>query len=159
MAAELTKVYFDTCVYLSVLLPGQDESGAAAAALESARQGRTLGYTSALVMAEAIGVSEIRAPQGITRHEREQRIDRARDYVLSTGFRHVDITARAGTLATQFAIDFQLGGPDSLHLALAHTSGCSELHTSDGGLLAVGSKLPGLTVRKPHGDVQGEFPL
>ncbi|WP_436700995.1 type II toxin-antitoxin system VapC family toxin [Nocardioides sp. BYT-33-1] len=149
MASDPAKVYFDTCVYLAVMLPGQTEAREAAAALRDAEQGVTLGHISGLVVSEAIGNSKLRAPQGVAKVDRDQRLDTARDYFLNTGFRYVDITARAGTLAMQYAVDFQLGGPDSLHLALAVMSRCDQLFTYDRGLLQVGDKIPGVFVCRP----------
>ncbi len=151
------KVYFDTCVFLAVLLSEEEGQDSARAALEAAEQGFLRGCFSALVVAEAIGSAKLRAPQGIPKKERDHRIDAARDYFLATSFLNVDVTARAGTLAMQYAIEFQLSGPDSLHLALAKMSNCDELHTFDGGLLGVGTSIDGLAVRKPWGHPQGTF--
>ncbi|KAB2807972.1 type II toxin-antitoxin system VapC family toxin [Pimelobacter simplex] len=150
-------MYFDTCVYLAVMLPGEPGAREAAAALSAAERGATLGHTSALVVAEAIGNSKLRAPQGMPKPARDKRLDQARDYFLASDFRYVDITARAGTLAMQYAVDFQLAGPDSLHLALASVSGCDQLFTFDKGLLDVGSRVPGLIVCKPFVDQSSIF--
>lgn len=152
MATESVKVYFDSCVLLAVLLPNQDGAEDARSALSAAQQNITLGHTSALVVAETIGNAKLRAPQGIPATERDRRIDLARDFILGCGFRYVDATARAGTLAMQYAIEFQLSAPDALHLALATMSGCDELHTFDRGLLAVGDKVAGLEVCTPRVD-------
>lgn len=156
MASDLTKVYFDTCVYLAVML-GEADEREANLALKDAEQGATLGHISALVVAEAIGNSELRAPQGIPKAERNRRLDIARAYFLNCGFRNVDITARAGTLAMQYAVEFQLGGPDSLHLALAVMSRCDQLFTYDRGLLGVGDKIPGILVSRPFVNQAGLF--
>lgn len=148
------KVYFDACVFLAWFLdePGRVEHSAAA--ILSAEQHISQGHISALTVAEVIGAANLRAPQGPPLPEHEKRLDRARDYFLASPFRFVDITQRASAFAMDYAIAFQLKGPDALHLALAKMSGCRELHTYDDDLLKVGTQVDGLVVREPWGNPQ-----
>lgn len=157
VATNRIKVYFDTCVFLAVFLPSQSEEPEARLALQAAERGATQGFISSLVLAETIGNAKLRAPQGVPGVERDRRIDLARDYFLASGFTYVEAAARSGRRAMQYAIDHQLSGPDSLHLALAVMSGCDQLHTFDKGLLRVGCAVPGLEVCKPRVDQASLF--
>jgi predicted nucleic acid-binding protein len=156
-ASPALKVYFDACVFLAVFLEEEGRLEPASAAVRAAEQRISQGHLSALTVAEAVGAPNLRAPQGPPSLEHAKRLDQARDYFLATQFRFVDITQRASTLAMEFAVGFQLKGPDALHLALAKTSGCDELHTYDGPLLKVGTQVAGLSVREPNGDPQLEI--
>lgn len=155
VASKLRKVYFDTSVFLEHFL-GQEGAQEAREALAEAESRLTLGHVSALVVAECVGAPKVRALQGVPPAERDRRIDVVRDYFHGSIFRHVDATARAGALASEYAIELELHGPDALHLALAKMSGCDELHAFDGALLRVGQSVPGLTVCRPYAD-QGQL--
>jgi predicted nucleic acid-binding protein len=66
--ASVPRAYFDTSVFVAVLLGPEAESHEAAlTAVAAAQQGRMTGVVSALVVAEVVGAPAIRAPQGVPR--------------------------------------------------------------------------------------------
>lgn len=148
-------VYFDTSVYVSVIL-GEDEPDhqASLTALLAAQQGRFTGLVSALVPAEVVGAPRIRAPQGVPAAEAARRTSQAVEYFERCPFVYVEAGRRAGLRAAEIAKEWNMKGADALHVAIAELSGCTELHTLDADQLKVATGITGLLVRKPRGTAQ-----
>jgi predicted nucleic acid-binding protein len=151
-------VYFDTSVYVSVLLgpeaPGFAES---IAAIRAAEHGQYEGLLSALVPAEVTGAPSIRAPQNQPADEATRRLDRAVDFFRRSSFRYVEIGRREGLRAAEIAREWNMKGADALHLAIAEMAGCQQFHTRDRDQLKVGDELPGMIVMEPIGTAQAEL--
>ena len=101
------KVYIDTAVFLEHFL-GQERADDARASIEAAEAGSVLGHISALVLAETIGTTKIRAPQHIPSKERHALAKKVRDYFDGARLRYVDITQRAGNMATGYALKHEV---------------------------------------------------
>lgn len=158
MTSGIARVYFDTSVFVSVLL-GQDQVDrssfdASLVAVQAAQQGRTQGVISALLVAEVVGAPPLRAPQGISRAEAMERMGRAVEYFERTDFHFVEASRRDGLRAAHIAREFDMKGADALHLALAQAAGCRVLFTLDSDQLKVADSIAGLSVSRPLGDVQ-----
>jgi len=151
-------VYFDTSVYVSVLL-GADAPGFAEsiAAIRAAEHGHYEGLLSALVPAEVIGAPSIRAPQNQPAAEAARRLDRAVDFFRRSSFRYVEIGRREGLRAGEISREWSMKGADALHLAIAEMAGCKQFHTRDHDQLKVGNQLPSMIVMEPVGPAQASL--
>lgn len=123
-----TRVYFDASVYVTVFL-GEDEPDFAIseAAITAAEQGAIEGAFSGLVMAETVGAPRIRVGDG-TQADRDRRLGHVVEYFKASRFLYVEESRRAGERAIELAVDFDLRGPDAMHVALAELAGCGEFY-------------------------------
>lgn len=137
MTSEASRVYFDTSVILGAFLgPKERKHAECVGAIQDAQAGRIFGVMSALVVAEATGAPNHR--QGVSPSVAKKAMKAAAAFTQNTGMQMVDISTATGKRAAELAIEFQLKGPDALHLALALEARCTHLYTCDGGLLKVG---------------------
>lgn len=147
------RVYLDTSVLVSALLgPGEPHFTESAAAITGAQTGAFEAVTSALVLAEIVGIGKHRA--GVSASDAKRKQQQALDFARGIGARYVEVSERHGRKAAELSIQFALKGPDALHLALAVETGCTHLYTCDGGLLKIADQIPGLTACVPEAPTQ-----
>lgn len=152
------RVYFDTSVYLAPMMADQARADVAEVAIMGAIQGKTQAFISSLVVAEAVGAPNVRAPQGVPPAVGRRRADEIAAYMDSLGFTYVEGGRAVGARAGELAREYQLKGPDALHLALAERAQCDEFYSFDGGHLKIGS-LGGMSIREPRGHADGMLEL
>lgn len=154
------RVYFDSSVFVAIFQgPSAPSYDSSLAALTAAQQGQTIGVTSALVVAEVVGAPAIRAPQGAPASKAQALMGRAIDYFDRTDLQFVEAARVEGLRAAEIAREWQMKGPDALHVALAEAAGCDVLYSLDHDQLKVGTGISGLEIRRPEGLVQTEIPL
>ncbi len=158
MSRDVPRVYFDTSVYVCMMLgpdqPNGDSYEASLIALESAQQGRSEGVVSALVVAEVVGAPALRAPQGLPAEEARRRMAVALEYFERTDFRFIEAARRDGMRAAAIAREFDMKGADALRVALAQAGGSSSLFTLDHDQSKVGERIEGLRIITPTGEAQ-----
>ena len=149
MPNSSSRAYFDPSVYVSVLVgnPVETQLDACQAALEDAEQGNMTGVFSSLVVAETIGCLQRLVGDG-TPGDRQIRLARARDYFDTTRFTFVEDSPSIAIRAADFAIQYDLTGPDALHLALAQTAGCERFFSLHKDHLKV-NRIGQMTVSQP----------
>lgn len=154
----MPRVYFDSTVYLALLLGEKGRAESAREALDWAAGRDAKGFISALVVAEVIGAPRLRAPQHVPARIGRRQMRMAREYFSGVGFLYVEggrtVAGRAGELCEHH----DLAGPDALHLAMAAHAKCTEFHTFDNDQLKIGS-LGDMRICLPHGSAQGELPF
>lgn len=160
MKPSPTRVYFDTSVFVAVLLgPTAEDHEAALTSVTSAQQGATVGLASALTIAEVVGAPPLRAPQGMPAEEAQRRMQLAVDYFESADLLYVEAGRQEGVRAAQIAREWNMKGADALHIALAEAGRCAQLFTLDRDQLKVGNSIPGLRIGKPVGSAQAQLDL
>ena len=155
MKVSSPRVYFDTSVFVAVMLgPEAEDHEAALTAVSAAQQGHTTGVTSALVVAEVVGAPALRAPQGVPREEAPRRVQRAIEYFQRADLLYVEAGRQEGVRAAEIARDFNMKGADALHVALAEAARCATLFSLDNDHLKIGESIPGLHIQRPSGHAQ-----
>jgi predicted nucleic acid-binding protein len=154
------RVYFDSSVFVAIFQgPSAPSYESSLAALTAAQQGQTVGVTSALVVAEVVGAPAIRAPQSTPASKAQALMKRAIDYFDGTDLQFVEAGRVEGIRAGMIAREWDMKGPDALHIALAEAANCALLYSLDGDHLKVGTGIPNLGIRPPEGLIQTQIPL
>lgn len=151
------KVYFDTSVYVAIGLSEPGKADLAEVAVGQAQQGRNQGFISSLVVAEAVGCPRVRAPQGESARVGQRKMKEVAEFLLKLNFTYGEGGMVVARWASELCREFDLRGPDALHLALALHANCDELHTFDGDLLKVAKQAGAIVVTEPRGVYQGQF--
>lgn len=132
MKSNPPRVYFDTSVFVAVLLgPTAPDYEDALTAITSSQQGVTAGVASALTIAEVVGAPPLRAPQGVSADEAGRRMQRAIDYFDGADLLYVEAGRQEGVRAAHIAREWNMKGADALHIALAEAGRCTQLFTLD----------------------------
>ncbi|MBK8757061.1 MAG: PIN domain-containing protein [Actinomycetales bacterium] len=155
MKVSAPRVYFDTSVFVAIMLgPEAADHEAALTAVSAAQQGHTTGVASALVVAEVVGAPALRAPQGVPQAEALRRVQKAIEYFQRADLLYVEAGRQEGVRAAEIARDFNMKGADALHVALAEAARCATLFSLDNDHLKIGESIPGLHIQRPSGHAQ-----
>ena len=144
------RIYLDTCVFIAVALSEKGRCVEALSSLRAAEAKHFEAVISGLVRAEAIGMPEVRDPQGKAPSAAKAHLAKMDGLFDASYFEYVDLTERLGAKAAGLAAKLKVRGPDACHLMMAKVAGCSEFYTYDKQLLRKNGLVEGLSIVQPE---------
>lgn len=150
--AEPPRVLVDTSVLIEVLTRSPQQPELLDPSLwvfEAAEQGIHRIVLPALVIAEVFGAHPMRGVD-LPGPEREQRVQRAREWFRDADFLVVDVDQRLAEAAGQLSGQLQLKGGDAIMVAAAVTYGCGVLYSWDQDHLNCNGRVAALEIRAPR---------
>jgi len=149
---KAVRVYADSCMYLSVIKRDDDLIGGrprwhlARSLFRAAERGDVLIVASNLVQVEVTGNSEVRSADPDSRAAQL-----VRDWFLAEWIEWCDLDRMIARKVASVSRDFQLRGPDAVHLASAIRLNAAYLMSNDNGFRhAYGNPVEGVQVVTPQ---------
>ncbi|MBI3464998.1 MAG: PIN domain-containing protein [Planctomycetes bacterium] len=150
MPTEPTRIYWDSCVYISCIEETPGRFPVLSSLIELAKKGEIVFVASAFVIAE---VTKLDRPD-LTSKEQAQRI---RDFFENDYIKVRGVDRRTSEEAAEISRIYGLKPPDAVHVATAIRWRCASFQTYDGEkggstkLLAFNGKIgqPPLTIELP----------